>query len=725
MLLRTILNGVFAVSALVATPFGETPQEPPAKRLSSIVSVAVEEYAKGIDADGRLVSATELDEAAGFLRDAKEVAQRLTSPNVDVIRLLLDSLVAAADRHAKPAQLAALNKKLGAALGTDGALDLPTRAVDLARGRAIYEQNCVQCHGATGAGDGPRSKETNTPPPAIGAAATMHGVTPAFAYRVVSVGIPNTMMASWAPVLSTDERWAVVQYVASLRASDAMRARGGALLKARCATCGGPVPPASTDFAWQAERSDDDVAAAIAAGDPATGVRDGASLGRDDLNAIVAALRAHAIVTPVRAVASTGPADLHDAARQALRLLDDALEAARGGRTAEAGDRAFDAYIAFEPIEGPARMRDPGLVATMERHFADFKGAVKAGDVVAATTVRSRIEQSMPRMVELSVPTTTWWGAFVESFIIIVREGFEAILVVGAVVAFLIKTGNRRRLRDIWAGSLAGLGASAVLAFVLRTVLRAVPASQDIIEGATMLVAVVVLFSVSYWLLSKIEGAKWQQFIRSKVNTALEGGGGYALAFVAFLAVFREGAETALFYQALFTRAADVLVPVTFGLLAGFTALAVIFILFYRFGVKIPLRPFFAVTSGLLYYMAFVFAGKGIKELQEGNAVSMTLIPQFPTVDALGVYPTVETLVAQGLLMALLLFALWRTLMPMWPAEVPVEITTPESAEPIPPEVAARLAELQATARRLQERVESLEAATKAADHTLGGTRDL
>lgn len=721
MFLRTILNGVLAVSALLAPSFRETAQEPPAKRLSSIVSVAVEEYAKGIDADGRLVSATELDEATGFLHDAKDVAQRLTSPNVDVIRLLLDSLVAAADRHAKPAQLAALNKKLAAALGTDGALDLPTQAVDVARGRAIFEQHCVQCHGATGAGDGPKSKATNTPPPAIGTAATMHGVTPAFAYRVVSVGIPNTMMVSWAPVLSTDDRWAVVQYIATLRTNDATRARGAALLKTRCAACGGPVPPASTDFAWLAERSDDDVAAAITAGDPATGVRDGAALGDDDVHAIVAALRADAIVTPGRAVASTGPTDAHDAARQALRLLDDALEAARAGRTAEAGDRAFDAYIAFEPIEGPARMRDPGLVATMERQFADFKGAVKAGDVVAATAVRSRIEQGMPRIVELSAPTTTWWGAFVEAFIIIVREGFEAILVVGAVVAFLIKTGNRRRLRDIWAGSLAGLGASAVLAFVLRTVLQAVPASQEIIEGATMLVAVVVLFSVSYWLLSRIEGAKWQQFIRGKVSTALEGGGGFALAFVAFLAVFREGAETALFYQALFTRAGDVFVPVTLGLCAGFAALSVIFILFYRFGVKIPLRPFFAVTSGLLYYMAFVFAGKGIKELQEGNAVSMTLIPQFPTVDALGIYPTVETLVAQGLLMALLLFALWRTLVPMWPAEVPVEVATAEPTEPIPPEVAARLAELQATARLLQERVESLEAATKA-DHPVRGT---
>jgi high-affinity iron transporter len=217
----------------------------------------------------------------------------------------------------------------------------------------------------------------------------------------------------------------------------------------------------------------------------------------------------------------------------------------------------------------------------------------------------------------------------------------------------------------------------------------------------------VVLFSVSYWLISKVEGVKWQRFIRDKVTKALSHGGSAALAFVAFLAVFREGAETALFYQALFARGGDVLAPVTIGLVAGFASLGVIFTLFYRFGVRLPLRPFFAVTSGLLYYMALVFAGKGVMELQEANVFSRTLIAGFPQVDALGIYPTVETLMAQGVLLALLVLALWHTLTPS-PGEEDGREPVPE-AGPIPPEVAARFAELQATAQRLQDRVDSLQ----------------
>jgi high-affinity iron transporter len=345
-------------------------------------------------------------------------------------------------------------------------------------------------------------------------------------------------------------------------------------------------------------------------------------------------------------------------------LLDQSLAAVRQGHVEAAGDRAFDAYLAFEPIEAPARARNPRMVAQMEKLFADFKGAVRSNDVNGAQAARDRIELDMPAVVALTRPAGSAVEAFWQSFVIILREGFEAILVIGAVVAFLLKTGNRERLRSIWVGVALGLVASAVTAVALRTILSSVPATSEIIEGVTLLVAVVVLFSVSYWLISRVEAAKWQKFIREKVTHALERGGGRALAFVALLAVYREGAETALFYQALFSEGSHLAVPLSLGILAGFAGLAVIFTLFYRYGVRIPLRPFFAVTSVLLYYMAFVFMGKGIRELQEGNVVSMSVIHGFPHVEALGLYPTWETVLAQLVLVALFVFALART---FWP----------------------------------------------------------
>jgi high-affinity iron transporter len=698
---RRLTLFVALAAAALAPPRVMRAQEPPAKRLSAIVGVAVEEYSKGVDANGKIIAASELDEVTDFLKDADDVAKRLTSPNAPAVRLVLDSLMAAAQRRVTPAELARIHGKFVTALGVEGALDLPSRVIDLAAGKTIFEKNCIQCHGPRGAGDGPLAKTIHPPPEAIGSAATMNAVSPALVYRVISVGVAGTPMPAWATALSPDERWAVAAYVNSLRASDAERAAGAAILKSHCADCSSSSPPDLMRFAWQAEHSDAQLVAAIMSGDAASGFRNGAQLSAIEAKQAVAALRAAPLVAaPANALAQDAFSP-SDAARHVVRLVDDALTAARASRQADAADLAFDAYIAFEPLEGPARMRNPGLVADMERHFADFKGALKAGDLPAAESVRAKIEQGMPAILELSTPTSTTWGVFFESFVIIVREGFEAILVLGAVVAFLIKTGNRARLRDIWWGAGVGVAASAILAVALGTILKHVPASQDTIEGVTMLIAVIVLFSVSYWLLSKVEAAKWQKFIRDKVNAALSNGGMFALAFVAFLAVFREGAETALFYQALFTRGGDIVMPVSFGLLSGSATLAVIFTLFWRFGLRIPLRPFFAVTSALLYYMALVFAGTGVKELQEANVLPRTLIPGFPHLDLIGLYPTVETLMAQGVLIVLLLFALWSHFKPS-PADEAEEAT-------VPPEVAARLAELQATAIRLQDRVSSLE----------------
>ena len=134
--------------------------------------------------------------------------------------------------------------------------------------------------------------------------------------------------------------------------------------------------------------------------------------------------------------------------------------------------------------------------------------------------------------------------------------------------------------------------------------------------------------------------------------------------------------------------------------MVGFAALTVIFILFHRFGVRLPLRPFFAATSVLLYYMAFVFVGKGIHELQEVNAVPMTVIHGLPHVEALGIFPTVETIGAQLVLVLLFIGALVKT---FWPKRAVTLPTVPPTAPPTRP------TDLSESLVRLEERVERLE----------------
>lgn len=585
-LTRWIGLPILSLLAAIALPA----QENPAKRLASIVGVATEEYAKAIDEQGKLISKDEFDETYGFLTDAKLVAARLNSYDAAQSRVILDSMITAVAQRKPPTFVRDLHRHFATSLGSAGAMDLPKGPLDTAAGHALYAKNCSSCHGMTGQGDGPAARTLTPPPPGIGDRGITPDLTATLAYNVISVGVRGTAMVAFAPTLTPQQRWNVINYIYSLRGEQLS------------------LPVARAD-------------ATAIPGDTASPV--------------------------------------------IMALLDSALDFARNGKTAEAGDRAFDAYIAFEPLETPARAKKPGLVSSMERHFADFKGAVRRNDLASAKNSRDAIADGLPSVIDLTQQAPSGnWEAFFQSFLIIVREGFEAILVIGAVVALLIKTGHRERLRSIWIGIVLGLVASLATAVVMKTLFAAMPASREIVEAISMLAAVVVLFSVSYWLISKVEAAKWQKFIREKVNSALEHGGGKALALVSFLAVYREGAETALFYQALFNEGPNVGVPLTLGIVAGFAVLAVIFTLFYRYGVKIPMRQFFTVTSILLYYMAFVFMGKGIRELQEGNIMPITVIPDGPHIDAMGIFPSVETLTAQGILIILLLFATIKTFGP-------------------------------------------------------------
>lgn len=254
-------------------------------------------------------------------------------------------------------------------------------------------------------------------------------------------------------------------------------------------------------------------------------------------------------------------------------------------------------------------------------------------------------------------------AAFAVSFSIILREGFEAILIVGAIVAYLIKSAGddvRRRKRlitPVYAGSAVGIAASFVLAWLLNQFKLANSAYQEIIEGVTALLAVGVLFYVSNWMLSKSETDAWTSYIRTKTEKSTLGGSTFALTFTAFLAVFREGAEVVLFYQPML--AAGSTGSVWAGFVIGCICLVFVYLAIHFLSIKIPLKPFFTATSVLMSVMAVSFLGSGIKELIEGDVITMVSpdwlawIPSNSVLDVLGIYPTLQTLVPQLILLVI------------------------------------------------------------------------
>jgi len=296
---------LFAALVLCAFARPTAAQEPPARRVANIVSVAVEEYGKAVDAQGRLISAQEYQETNDFLVDAKRAAERLSGSSAAPAQSLLDSIVVAVKARRPISDVRALERRFATVLGNEARLELPTSALDVAEGKAIYAQRCASCHGESGLGDGPAGRGLNPAPPAVGTAELMHGQSPGLTYRVVSVGIAGTPMAGYAGTLTPQQRWNVVSYITSLRSTEAQRLEGEGLYTQRCASCHGAtgagdgamarslsrLPPDIGTVAWQSEHSDDHLAEVVRAGIPGTAMPPSNELSPEQALSVVAYLR--------------------------------------------------------------------------------------------------------------------------------------------------------------------------------------------------------------------------------------------------------------------------------------------------------------------------------------------------------------------------------------------------------------------------------------------------
>lgn len=609
-----------------------------ARRIAASAQLAAQEYRVGV-VGGRVVAPAEVDEAKLFLSEAKRTARLLPLSVAGVTEADLERVLQLVLRTGAPDSVDAGVRRLTEALGNSlrvALIEIPDHTPSLARGAALFAKECSSCHGIAGRGDGPAAKAITPVPTNLTNFAALRGVAPLAFYQRVTIGVAGTAMPSFETRLSPADRWAVALYAATLRQSGAA----------------GEVPTPLRAFATVAQLTDDQVLS---------------QLGGDASPERLAAVRAFQ------------PADENAAATEqvftAVRgKVKEASDLAVAGQYQQAVSAAFDAYLAFEKVERTVRAKRPELASTLEAAFATLRTRVAGGATPAELDgVQRELAASLEQAERVVGDTLSPTNLFVQSLVILLREGLEAILIIGALMTFLVKTGAGHRKRDIHIGVGAAVLLSLLTAVLLETVFVLSPAHRESMEGFTMVAAVAVLFYVSYWLLSRMEVAKWTAFVKERVQVAVTGGSAFALASAAFLAVYREGFETVLFYKALYVSGGEVggtFWPVTFGILVGSAALAVVYVAINRWGVKLPLKPFFAVTSGFLYYTAFVFAGKAIAEFQAGGAVSTTILLGWPRWAAVGIYPTVESMLAQGILAALAIAAVGYLFLVQRPREL-------------------------------------------------------
>ena len=323
-------------------------------------------------------------------------------------------------------------------------------------------------------------------------------------------------------------------------------------------------------------------------------------------------------------------------------------------------DTYFDVFE-NSGMENKIGSRDSNFKAELEGYFTRLVSLMKAEQGDKLQEQAKGLSDGLNQAVDmLQGGEQSDWSLFLYSLLIILREGLEALLIVAAIVAYLVKNNHQDKLPVIRQSVYVALFASLVTAFFFQLIFENSGQNRELLEGFTMIIAVFMLFMMSYWLLSKVEAQNWKRYLEGKISTALTAGSLAGLWFTSFLAVYREGAETVLFYYALAGDAKSTL-GLTYlfgGFLVGALLLAVCYFIMRYTVVKLPLKPFFMFTGSFMYVMAFVFAGKSVLELIEGKLFEPTLINGVPEITWLGIYPYVETLVPQGILIIAAVLAL-------------------------------------------------------------------
>jgi high-affinity iron transporter len=340
-------------------------------------------------------------------------------------------------------------------------------------------------------------------------------------------------------------------------------------------------------------------------------------------------------------------------------LLDQSLRAVKAGDRERAYALSRSAYLDhFEFVEIPLRLRNPNLVLDTEFKYAKLRNDIRDGaslgtiraDTAVVRTALVDVDRELARK-GVAAPLV----AFGFSFSILFREGVEAVLLIAILLGSLAAGSAANYKRPLALGVGAALVATAVL-FVLATlVIDIAPLSRELLEAVTALIAVVVLVAVSFWLVSRLEHRRRMEFMRARVASAMAAGTTAAFVGLGFTAVFREGFETVLFYQALALFAQGLILWVVLGAVVAAIALGGVGYAILKLGKQLPLKPMLIGGAGVLLLLSIAFVGNAVRSLQSADLMAATPVswPRLPVflAELTGIHPTSQGLIVQAALL--------------------------------------------------------------------------
>ena len=613
-----MINFLVSLLLIFSTTLAHATDEKHSPRfLVHLLDYLAQDYGAAVS-NGQVLNTYEYQEQLEFMQAAIETYTALSSGTQSpLLTSQLEELKKLIQTKAQSEKVSALARKIQSQIIEITKLEVaPTKWPNLNRGKHIFDQNCISCHGQNGHGDGPLATSLTPKPANFQDEEHMKSVSPFKAFNTIRLGVPGTGMTPFHS-LSDKDVWDVSFYVLSLRYQDKNSVNSNAVDETHL----NKVATSSDEALLQEFKH-------------------------------IIAFRLH-----------SGKENISDTFLIAKENLNAAFEDYKSGHVETARKKALVAYLeGVEPVEPRLKANDPQFVIEVEMKMAAVRQAIESKNTPQHVflTIQTAQETLNKATQLLQEKSSSPWFIFLMVIGIILREGFEAILIIIALLGVVRAAGSKKAAYWIHAGWLLALACGA-LSWVFSGWLMATSGAQrELLEATTSLLAVTVLLYLGFWLHSKTEIHRWKSFIHGRVRKALEGSNVWGLASLSFIAVFREAFETVLFLRAVWLEGGEVSSKTA--LLAGtLTSLALLFILalvLLQFSSRIPIRKLFTVSSATILVLAVILTGQGLHALQESGFLSITASPLNLRWDIIGFYPTLETLFSQ-LGMVLVCLGLW------------------------------------------------------------------
>jgi len=581
--------------------------------------------------DGEILDNAEYAEMQEFSAKIFNLAQKIKLPSESVQSIIsdLNELKTLVQDKAPSKKIKDLAEQVKwAIIKATGYEVAPLNWPDNATGQGLYLQNCVQCHGAKGAGNGSLAIGLKPAPSNFLNDSLMADLSPFEAYNTIKLGVEGTAMRAFTE-LTDKEAWDLAFYAKSLRFQKQK------------------IDSVTLRKSFDQEYGN-------------TSLKDVATLSDNELlNKLGSDIPGQKKLKALRIFSPSGKLS-QSSLTIARDYLHQTLNSYKNGNKDEARQNALAAYLeGIEPVEVRLKANDPEFTSHLEQKMMDVRQGIEKGE--NSSEVENKINSALSTIDRaekmMKDEKLNYWLSFFLAASIMLREGLEAFLIIALILALIRSTPRAKKaLPYIHGGWITAILMGVAGWFLSDWIINISGKNREIMEGMISLIAVIVLAFVGFWLHNHSHSKKWKEFIEKKVGAQLNGEKMFGLAFFSFMVVFREAFESILFLQAigLETQSGDQS-SIGFGVLAAFALIGLLAVLFLKYSKKIPVRQLFRYSSWVITLLAVILIGKGVHAIQEAGWISVTGFSNSFKIDWLGIYPTLESQMSQLVLLGVLM----------------------------------------------------------------------